>query len=122
MDKPKVLRNSLKIVQQVLTSSVPKIFGFEGIVTAQKYTKSEEFDFQSPYSMMLFKQVQKNYKEKEFKTPEELTEFLKEKLFVEYKNTFKKVETFQNLLLLEIHDDFIQEEINTLIKFGVHVE
>lgn len=43
---------------------------------------------------MHFKNIEKNFNEKKFSNKEELTDFIKEKLEENYKDTFKKVDTF----------------------------
>ena len=53
----KFLRNSKNMVQKALSKSLEDIFGIKGIVTAQKYQKSDEYDFQTPYPMMHFKNI-----------------------------------------------------------------
>lgn len=72
--------------------------------------------------MMHFKNIKQNFKDKEFKNPEELSLFIKEELQTKYKDVFQKVDVSQNLILLQLHSDFLQEEINTILRHGISLE
>lgn len=53
----KYLSNTIQHVEKYLSESLQSFFGISGKVTAQLYSKSEEFDYQTPYAMMYFKKV-----------------------------------------------------------------
>ena len=57
MSSKKVLQNTLQIVERHLSDSLKKFFNIEGKVTAQVYSKTDDFDYQSPYAMMFYKRV-----------------------------------------------------------------
>jgi hypothetical protein len=80
MQARKVLNNTLSIVEKHLSESLQKLFKIEGKVSAQIYSKTDEYDYQSPYAMMFFKRVQNQGPNGNFGSVDDLANFLKTEL------------------------------------------
>lgn len=117
------MRNTIKMVEGNLKASLLSIFGIEGRVTVTHY-KESDFDYQSPYAMMYFKRIKKeNKSSQQFKNPKELSQFLKTELTTNYSNVFQKVDVSKNgFLLLLLKEEYLLEEINTLLRNEIVIE
>ncbi len=62
MEKIKLLKNSIKIVEKTLDNSLKDIFGIDGRVNVKIYDKTNEYDYQSAYALMHFKNIKKKSK------------------------------------------------------------
>ncbi len=122
MNSSKLLKNTMVIVEKYLSESLQKFFNIEGKVTAQMYSKTDDFDYQSPYAMMYFKRVQSQGPNGPFGSVDDLASYLKEKLTLEYPSIFSKIDICEKFLLLQIHEQYLVEQVNNLIQNGVMVQ
>ena len=74
--------------------------------------------------MMYFKKIKKQSKIKEvFKSPKDLSNFIKDKLTQKYSDMFEKIEVSKNnFILFLLKDNYLLEEINKILKNDIKVE
>ena len=71
--------------------------------------------------MKYFKTIKKET-DKKFNNMTDLAKYLKEELEKNYNDVFRKIDINKNFLLLALNENYLQEEVNKLIKNEIKVE
>ena len=108
MDKPKYLKNTLRMVEGVLNKSLKSIFNIDGKVSVKSFDKDNNFDYQSPFAVMYFKRIKKSNIIKDINSPVDLANYLKTQFEKEeYNQYFSKVDVQKNFLLFKLTDSYL---------------
>ena len=119
------LRNTINLVKLDLQNSVESVFGIkDNKLPLIAFTKSREFDYQSAFANKLFNSRKKD---KEFtakyKSVKDVSDVVKDHLLEQNKELIKDVQVTNNgFLIILLHNTYLQEEVNKLLKNGINVE
>ena len=119
------LRNTINLVKLALQNSVESVFGIkDNKLPLIAFTKSREFDYQSAFANKLFNSRKKD---KEFtakyKSVKDVSDVVKDHLLEQNKELIKDVQVTNNgFLIILLHNTYLQEEVNKLLKNGINVE
>lgn len=116
------LRNTIGIVRVALESTIEKVFGVkDNKLPLIPFSKTNEYDYQSAFANKLYNSKKKDseFNEK-FKSIKDVTDAVKNTMLTDYPKLIKNAEASdQGFLLLLLQDDYLNEEVNTILHQGV---
>ena len=116
------LKNTISIVRAALETTIESIFGVkETKLPLIPFSKSNDFDYQSAFANKLYNQKKKDagFNEK-YKSIKDVVDAVKVSLMDNYPKLVKNAEASdQGFLLLLLQDEFLAEEVNTILHQGL---
>ena len=116
------LKNTINIVKAALETSIETVFGIkDNKLPLIPFTKSGDFDYQSAFANKLYNSKKKDasFNEK-YKSIKDVVDAVKVNLLDNYPKLIKSAKTSdQGFLLLLLQDEYLAEEVNTILHQGV---